>query len=146
MNQKYAITRIEGACHCNNIAFTLLWPEQSPLIQGRECGCSFCQKHRGVWTSHPDAELSVRIADESSCSKYRFGTETAEFYVCAVCGVVPFVASEFDGHLYAVVSVNAFAPDSNISHSVAPVDFDGEQVGNRLERRRRNWIAKVSFD
>ena len=90
-------TQIAGSCHCRNIRFVLLWPEPAPVISARKCSCSFCQKHVGAWTSHPRSKLTVKIIDSSSVSKYRFGTKTADFYVCSACGIVPFVLSEIDG-------------------------------------------------
>jgi hypothetical protein len=136
---------IEGACHCGNIAFELTWEPDPAEIPARACGCSFCMKHGGVWTSNPGSSLRVRVADPSHVSRYSFGTGTAEFHVCARCGVVPLVSSRIDGHLYAVVSVHAFA---NVAPSLlrhAPVSFDGESVEGRLARRKRNWIADVEF-
>ena len=137
------MTIIAGSCHCDNIQFDLEWPDNAPQIGVRECGCSFCQKHGGAWTSHRDAKLDVRIAADALVSRYRFGTATADFYVCAKCGVAPFVVSSIDEHLYAVVNVNTFAANPAVSFSHSSTDFDGEDVGNRLERRRRSWIPTV---
>src|SRR5690606_23995261 len=105
---------IHGQCHCGNIAFTLDWTPDPASIPARACGCSFCVKHGGVWTSNPDGVLKVVVKDAAQVSRYAFATRTAEFHVCARCGVVPVVSSRIDGHLYAVVNVNAFegvAPD-----------------------------------
>jgi hypothetical protein len=107
------------------------------------CSCTFCKKHGGSWTSHRDSELTVTIVDESLLSRYRFGTETADFLVCAKCGVAPLVLSEIDGTLYSVVNVNTFDDLSGFSFSSSATDFDGEDTGSRLERRQRNWIPKV---
>ena len=136
---------IEGACHCRNIRFSLLWPEPVSEIPVRMCGCTFCQVRTGSWTSHHDAELVAEIKDSSSVSKYRFGTKTANFYVCSVCGVVPFVISEIDDRQYAVVNVSSFDKIGSLSFSSSSTDFDGEDTGSRLERRKRNWIANVKI-
>lgn len=136
---------INGACHCGNIRFAIRWPESESEIPVRKCGCSFCLKHVGAWTSHPRSELDVAIADESLVTKYSFGTKTADFYVCSVCGVVPLVLSVLDDKLYAVVNVNSFEDVDSFSFSESSTDFDGENVGARLERRKQNWIANVRF-
>ena len=138
--------RIEGACHCRNISYVLTWPGPETEIRVRECGCTFCRKHRGVWTSHRDSELAAVLDDESSVSKYRFGTATADFYVCSRCGAVPFVISEIENCLYAVVNVNTFEGVDSSSLIRSSTDFDGEGADDRLERRKRNWIpnAKIS--
>ena len=136
---------INGKCHCGNIAFSLSWDPDPKEIPARACDCTFCQKHGGVWTSNPTGALEVRIQDASKISKYTFGTGTAEFQICARCGIVPLVTSRIDGRLYAVVSVNAF---ENVEPSLlkrAPASFGAEQTGSRLARRKRNWIADVTF-
>lgn len=136
---------IAGACHCNNISFALTWTPDPLQIPARACDCSFCTKHGGLWTSVPSGHLEVTVRDPSLVSKYAFGTKTAEFYICSRCGVVPLVTSRLGGHLYAVVSVNAFegVPPSLISRAAA--SFQGESEDVRLARRARNWIADVRF-
>lgn len=138
--------KIDGRCHCGNIRFVLSWPVAEGSIPVRACSCSFCTKHGGVYTSHPDAEVDVRIEDVQQVQRYRFGTATADFHICRTCGVVPIVTSRIDGTLYAVVNVNSFegVDPSELNSSVT--DFDGETTDDRLARRQRNWIPKVMFD
>ena len=137
---------INGSCHCGNLRFILSWPQSDSDIPVRECGCTYCQKHGGSWTSHRDSELGVTIGDKSLVSIYNFGTKTADFYVCSVCGVVPFVLSEIDARKFAVVNVNTFDHIDDFVFARSSADFDGEDVGSRLERRKRNWIADVRLD
>jgi len=82
---------INGACHCGNVSFTLDWLPAPNEIPARACGCSFCTKHGGVWTSTPNAALKIAVKEQASVSRYAFGTRTAEFHVCSRCGVVPVV-------------------------------------------------------
>jgi hypothetical protein len=134
---------INGKCHCGNIAFELEWDESLPKIPARACGCTFCLKHGGVWTSNPKSRLAVVIRDPSLVSKYAFGSRTATFHVCARCGTVPLVTSEIANRLYAVVNVNVL---ENIEESWLGRDaanFEGEDVESRLARRKHNWIADV---
>jgi hypothetical protein len=135
--------QIEGTCHCGNISYRLNWPGDGTDIPIRACGCTFCTKHAGAWTSHPDSELAATIRDESIVSKYRFGTGTADFYVCTRCGAVPFVISVIEDHLYAVVNVNTFERIDPSTFPRAAANFDGEDAGSRLGRRKRNWIRSV---
>ena len=137
--------RIEGSCHCRNISFVLDWVPDPAEIPARACSCSFCTKHGGVWTSHPAAELEVRVQDAAAMSTYAFGTGTASFHTCSRCGVVPVVTSEIDGRLYAVVSVNAFENVERSLLKAAPVSFEEETQGSRLARRKRGWIGNVRF-
>jgi hypothetical protein len=136
---------ISGACHCGNISFKLDWQPEPKEIPARACSCSFCVKHGGVWTSCPTGSLTVRVKDSKHVSAYTFGTKTAEFHVCSTCGIVPVVTSNIDGHVYAVVSVNAFENVDSLLLQRADVSFDGEGQGDRLARRQRNWIGRVAF-
>lgn len=137
---------IAGACHCGNLRFELDWPAAETEIPVRMCGCTFCQKHKGAWTSNRRARLRIALADQTQVSRYNFGTQTADFLVCSVCGAAPVVTCEIDSVLYAVVNVNTFVDIGDFSLSSSPTDFDGEDTGSRLERRKRNWIPCVRFD
>jgi hypothetical protein len=137
--------RINGRCHCGNIAFQLDWEPDPAEIQARACSCSFCIKHGGVWTSNPNASLAVQVKDPSLVSKYAFGTRTAEFHVCSRCGIVPVVTSRIDGQLFAVVSVNAFEGVDPSLLRRGPADFAGEGEESRLARRKSNWIPNVQY-
>jgi hypothetical protein len=136
---------INGKCHCGNIAFRLAWEPDPTQIQARACGCSFCAKHGGVWTSNPGGALRILIKDPALVSKYAFGTGNATFHTCARCGIVPVVTSRIEGRLYAVVSVNAFEDIDPALIRREPSDFSGEDSNARLARWRRNWIADVDY-
>ena len=133
--------RITGSCHCGNIRFTFDRPETGPTIPVRACGCGMCSKHGGVWTSHPQGRFRLHIADATKTNRYRFGTKTADFHVCAACGVVPIVTCMIDGARYAVVNANAFDNVNRAQLAVSPANFDGETTGDRLARRRAQLDA-----
>jgi hypothetical protein len=132
-----------GKCHCGNIALELGWEEDTPAIPARACGCSFCVKHGGVWTSNPESALVVTIRDASLVSRYAFASGTATFHVCSRCGVVPVVTSEIAGHLHAVVNVNALENVDPAWLRRASASFEGENTASRLARRQRGWIRDV---
>jgi hypothetical protein len=135
-----------GSCHCGNISFTLDWRDAPARIATRACTCSFCRKHGGVWTSCPTGALEVTVKDPARVGAYAFGTQTARFHVCAVCGVVPVVTSDAGGRLRAVVNVNAFdGVDASLIEPAAAACFDAESTDERLARRERNWIPDVVF-
>ncbi len=127
---------IQGKCHCGNISFSLTWEPDPAEIPVRACTCSFCIKHGGVWTSNPSGALEVVIKEPP---------QTAEFHICARCGIVPVVTSRIDDRLYAVVSVNAFEGVDQSLLRRASASFDGEGRDSRLARRKRNWIADVKY-
>lgn len=134
---------VTGKCHCGNIAFELEWKGEPAEIPARACGCSFCVKHGGVWTSNPHSRLAVRVRDAALVSRYLFGTRSATFHICSHCGVVPLVTSEIGNHLYAVVNVNALEDVDPSRLRRAAADFEGEALEARMARRQRNWIADV---
>ncbi len=135
---------IHGQCHCGNIAFDLYWEPDPARIPARACSCSFCSKHVGVWTSHPAGKLRIAIRDPALVSPYVFATRTAEFHVCARCGVVPVVTSRIGGRVYAVVNVNTFEGIDSALLQHASASLDGEGRDARLERRQQNWISDVA--
>jgi len=45
--------------------------------------------------------------------------------------------------LYAVVNVNTFEGVQQSALARTATNFDGEATGDRLERRKRNWIRTV---
>ena len=136
---------IRGGCHCGNVTFDLDWMGDAAKIPARACGCTFCTKHGGVWTSHAASRLCVKVADETLVSRYEFGTRTATFHVCARCGVPPLVTSQIDGRVYAVVNVNCLEDVDPARLDRMPTSFEGETVESRLARRKRGWIGDVSF-
>ena len=137
--------RINGKCHCGNISYEFLWPEPGSRIPVRACSCTFCTKHGGVYTSHPDGQLTVQISNQNLAHQYSFGTKTAEFHICTECGAVPFVTSTIKGKVYAVVNVNTFEGVDRAELDSSVTDFDGESVGDRLERRKKKWISQVTI-
>jgi hypothetical protein len=132
--------KVSGRCHCGNITYDF---EARSELNARACDCTFCVKHGGVWTSDPQGKLAATI--RNGVSIYRFGTETGSFHVCARCGVVPFVTSEIDGRLYAVVNVNTFEGIDPAAVPRAPVSFDAESTDSRLARRKQRWIPDVKI-
>jgi hypothetical protein len=136
---------ITGSCHCGNISFTLDWLPEPNEIPARACGCSFCIKHGGVWTSCPSGKLRVQVRRPERVNVYAFGTKTAGFHICQDCGVVPLVTSRIADRIYAVVSVNAFDDVDPALLKRSPASFDGESEVDRLARRQRNWIGSVEF-
>lgn len=136
---------ITGSCHCGNVCFSLEWPASCREISTRSCSCTFCRKQGGIWTSHRDAKLVARVNDAALISKYRFGTGTADFYVCMRCGVTPFVVSQIENTCFAVVNTNTFDASDAFTFANSSSNFDGEKTDDRLNRRKQNWIQHVEI-
>jgi hypothetical protein len=69
---------IDDACHCGNVSFTLEWLPAPTEIPARACGCSFCVKHGGVWTSNPKGSLQIEVKDQTLVCGERRPTSTAK--------------------------------------------------------------------
>jgi hypothetical protein len=102
--------------------------------------------HGAAYSARADATLVATIEAPELVSRYQQGTATAEFFVCARCGAVPFVTSLIEGRLYAVVNASTFVAGHALHLSWQDSDFEGETSENRLARRRARWIADVSID
>ncbi len=136
---------MHGRCHCGNLCFDLDWELESTGIPARACACSFCARHGGLWTSQPQGILKIHISDPSLVSRYAFGTATADFLVCARCGVVSVATSCIEGRLYAVVNVQALDDIDPSLFRHESVHLDNEEKCVRIARRKQNWIANVAY-
>ena len=135
--------RLQACCHCGELRVALDWPGLVASIPVRACGCGFCTKHKGAWTSHPDGRFHLRLAPGARVARYRLGTRTAEFHVRAVCGVVPVATCVIEGTRYAVVNANTFDDAKSLRFAQTVTDFEGETTEDRLARRRRNWTPEA---
>ena len=130
---------ISGRCHCGNINYQFDWPGDEPQIPVRACGCTYCQKHGAIWTSHPDGKLELNITEPQNVQRYQFGHHTATFHICGACGIVVIASCEMDQATYSVVNVNTFENVDPLEFERGDTNFEGENKTERLARRRRNW-------
>jgi len=135
---------LQGSCHCGNVEFTLLTEQSERSLVPRRCGCSMCRRHGASWISDPDAQLQLRIRDESFLSAYRFGHATSRWIVCARCGVLTAAICKVDGRLRAVVRSQSMV-DHQFSAPEVATDFEDESIESRLARRARTWIGSVTL-
>lgn len=137
--------QFHGKCHCGNITYALTWEPDPIEIPARACDCSFCTRHGAAWTSNPEGSLAITVREPSLVNHYAFGTGTADFHICARCGVVPVSTCGAEGNLYAVVNVNTLdgVEPSMLQHR--PASFSEEDAASKLARRRNNWIARVTI-
>ncbi len=131
---------VDGQCHCANIRYALSWADDCALtLRGRACRCGYCRMHGALWTSHPDAALTVDINDRARVIEYRFGHETATFHVCGMCGLLPFASCDIDGELFAVSNVQTFTTIDAAAVPRSEANFEDERIEARLARRRQTW-------
>ena len=135
---------LTGSCHCGSIRYEADWPDGTGPVPARRCGCTYCTRFNGTWTSHPDAQLIIFTRQQAPPSRYRFGTGTADFLFCSVCGVAVAALCETADGLKAVLNVNTL-DDQNLALDFSDTDFDGESLEQRLERRMSRWIGQVTL-
>lgn len=131
--------RHEARCHCGAVALaftTRRAPAELPL---RECQCGFCRKHGARTTADPEGFAEIRIADASALARYRFGLATADYLVCARCGVYLAAVMEEGDRAWAVLNVNAFQDRAAFSGPATPMVYDREDEPQRRARRRKLW-------
>ncbi len=131
-----------GGCHCGNIRFRLSTGRNADTLPLRACGCSFCRRMGARYTSDPEGELHIAIADPAAVSRYRFASGAVEFLICTRCGGMPAAVSRIDSRTFAVVNANTL--DLPLGGDTPIVNFSAETPQEGEERRRRNWIGRVT--
>lgn len=74
-----------GACHCGRVRFEV----DADLDHVRVCDCSICRRRGALIHRVPEAQLRL-LTPLAELSVYRWHTQTARDYFCAVCGILPF--------------------------------------------------------
>ena len=128
-----------GGCHCGNLRYALdtkLAPGELPL---RACQCSFCRHHGARSTSDPQGTVSFEVRDPAQLTRYRFGLKTADFLVCARCGIYVGATIEDGGRRWAILNANTLDDVASLKQEITKHDYDGEDAAQRLARRKARW-------
>ena len=138
---------ISGRCHCGNVSYVFVSPIPKMELPLKSCDCSFCSKQGAVYTSHPKGTLKVTVVNKDQVKLYQFGSEAADVFSCAICGVFPFIKGVIDGEDYAVLNANSIN-GLKIEHSqIVPVEqLENQTAAERAERWKRSWIPRVEID
>jgi hypothetical protein len=135
----------EGGCHCGNLAY--MFEASAPLeaLGLRACMCSFCRAHGARNTSDPKGGMRIAVHRPEQLVRYRFGLRTADFLLCACCGVYigALLADGKDG--WFTVNVNTFREPPPLDFPLQPIVYDSEETGDRVDRRRMKWTPVTSF-
>lgn len=128
---------LHGECHCGRVEVsfeTALAPE---AIELRACQCSFCRRHGAKTVTDPNGSLTI-AAPAGGLSRYRFGHRTADYLVCANCGV--YIAAVInDGERRATLNAAGLMIEGLHDRAPTPVSLDHEDASGRRERRHRSW-------
>ena len=138
--------QLRGSCYCGNIRFVFATDKADAELPMRECQCGFCLQHGRISTSDPDGEMRIAIEAPENVNKFRFGHRTADFYVCRECGAIPVVTSEIDGATVGLVDVRMIEGFAWSRADTSRHDFEGEEMVDRLARRKSYWTGTVIFE
>ncbi len=128
-----------ASCHCGAVGLeyeTALPPGEWPV---RDCQCSFCCRHGGLYTSDPAGSVRFVHSDGGALSRYRFGHETADFIFCGRCGGYLGAVTEEQGRELMVLNLRAFDPAPKGIPAAQPMIYDGESGGELNARRSARW-------
>lgn len=134
----------EGGCHCGAIRWkfrTRIPPSQWTV---RACQCSFCRAHGARCTSDPNGSVDFSLEDQSVLQKYRFGFNTADFVICARCGVYVGAVIDVSAGSFATLNLNSMTTAVDDLQSAVPVCYDPENREDRIERRTWRWTPVTS--
>jgi len=133
---------LTGSCYCGNITVRVKTDIAPADIIPRACDCDFCTAHGAEWVSAPEAELEIEIQNEAAISLYSQGSESARFWVCQRCGVVPAVTCDINDHRKGAVNkrsmqdAEAYLP----TESASPKTLSADEKKSRWDKY---WMQKV---
>jgi hypothetical protein len=128
-----------GRCHCGALGFRYETAAPPAAWSVRACQCTFCRAHAARTTSDPHGSLAFLIADQLKLVRYRFGLRTAEFLLCACCGVYIGAAIATPRGRYGIVNVNALRPALAELPQPRAVVYENEDELQRMARREARW-------
>ena len=140
-----AMIAYNGGCHCGALNISFETTQTPASLQRRACQCSFCRAHGVVSMSDPEGALKVD-AKADALVRYRFGLKTADFLICARCGV--YIASVFsDGDdMWAVINANALHERALFTAPIEAMSYEGETPSSRGDRRKQRWTPVEAFN
>lgn len=124
-----------GACHCGRVSveFRSSGAELTP----RACQCGFCRRHGARTVT--DTDGFAEITADGPLTRYHFGLMTADYYLCPVCGVYIGCGIDADGILRVTLNAAGLQLMPWADRTAEPVDYSGETLHERLDRRRARW-------
>ena len=79
------MTTHRGSCHCGAVRFEI----DAEIGHVRVCDCSVCRRRGGLMFRVAAGALRI-LTPMDALHIYRWGSQTAEDYVCRTCGILPF--------------------------------------------------------
>lgn len=124
-----------GGCHCGAVRVEFETAAAPADLAIRACQCSFCRGHGARTAADPQG----RVRFLGPLRRYRFGLRTADFLLCAECGVyLGALYADSDG-AWATLNVNCLEDRAAFRERAEPVSYAGESVEARAARRKARW-------
>ena len=90
-------------------------------------------------TSDPGGALRFVESEPHCLVRYCFGLRTAEFLLCARCGVYLGAAITTSRGRYGIINVNALRPPLEGLPQPQAVSYESENESQRCARREARW-------
>ena len=140
-----AMLAYSGGCHCGALNVTFETTVAPASLQRRADQCSFCRAHAAITMSDPNGALRFD-AKPDALVRYRFGLKSADFLICARCGVYVGAVFAEGEDMWGIVNANALHERDLFTSPVQPVDYDGESPSARGDRRKERWTPVEAFN
>lgn len=136
---------VHGGCHCGNISYVAEFTKALPTYTPRACDCKLCKSHGASYASDSNGTLVITIKNEKDVSKYRQGSQIADFLICKKCGIMTGVCYEENGCLYGSINVRSTdAYDAFSEGQVAHLEQLDDTA--RIDRWKKYWFSKVIIE
>lgn len=129
------VANIQGACHCGNISYELGTATPLEAITARSCDCTFCRLHGARTWSDPDGEAIIHVADPERLRRYRFGTGSTDFLICASCGAYAGAMVSEGARTWVTLNLRL----TGVKVPANPVHYGAEDRDSRTSRRQQLW-------
>lgn len=132
-----------GGCYCGNITVKLETETPASEMTPRACDCDFCTIHGAEWISTPAASLEIEIQNEAAINLFSQGSESARFWLCQRCGVVPAVTCDMGDHRIGALNKRAMLDLKKFpaTEPASPKNLPTEEKKARWEGL---WIQNVT--
>ena len=80
----------------------------------------------------------------SKLIRYRFGSRSADFFVCRDCGVYMAAVIDSARGRFATLNVNVLSPPVDIPAATA-ISYEGESAEQKLARREQKWTPVIDL-
>lgn len=138
------MNRVTGSCHCGNLRFEASFSEATESLPPRACDCEFCRKHGASYLSDPKGSLNFSAKDRTLVMTYKQGSGTADFLVCAKCGVLAGVTYTTDGKTFG--AINRATVDGDVAFA-DPKTVSPKTLATDVKTRRWQdvWFPNVKW-